>query len=189
MHAIASGDLARLHDAGPGRPLQRGRRSIDADMSIPADATGMVLFVHGSGSSRHSPRNQFVAGHLHAQATRHGADGFADSHEERADQFSGHLRFDIRISRAACHGCRRRTDRGQNSLPLGLFGASTGAAAALVVAAAQPESLRAVVSRGGRPDLAGHALAAVQSPTLLIVGSEDREVLELNRKADGAHES
>ena len=102
--------------------------------------------------------------------------------EERADQFSGHLRFDISFL------ARRVTAvvddlRVQTRLPFGLFGASTGAAAALVVAAARPDEISAVVSRGGRPDLAGEALAVVTAPTLLIVGGEDHEVLELNRKA------
>ncbi len=102
--------------------------------------------------------------------------------EERADQFTGRLRFDIPFLAGRVVGVVDQLGS-RSKLPLGLFGASTGAAAALVVAAAKPKDVRAVVSRGARPDLAGDALAAVQSPTLLIVGSEDREVLELNRRA------
>jgi pimeloyl-ACP methyl ester carboxylesterase len=158
-----------------------GGTHIEADVSVPADATGLVLFVHGSGSSRHSPRNRFVAGHLQAQGLGTVLMDLLTRAEERADQFSGHLRFDITFL------ARRVTavidEMREQSLPLGLFGASTGAAAALVVAAAQPHLISAVVSRGGRPDLAGSSLPAVKAPTLLIAGSEDPEVVELNRKA------
>jgi len=155
---------------------------IDADVSIPADAAGLVLFVHGSGSSRHSPRNQFVAAHLRAERLGTVLMDLLTPSEERADQFSGHLRFDISFL------ARRVTAvvddlRAQTRLPFGLFGASTGAAAAVVVAAARPKDISSVVSRGGRPDLAGEALEVVTSPTLLIVGGEDHEVLDLNRKA------
>jgi dienelactone hydrolase len=154
---------------------------IDADVSVPADATGIVLFVHGSGSSRHSPRNQFVAGTLRARGLGTVLMDLLTPDEERADQFSGLLRFDIsflaRRVIAVVDEMRRQT-----TARLGLFGASTGAAAALVAAAARVDSILAVVSRGGRPDLAGDALAAVRAPTLLIVGGEDHEVVELNRK-------
>jgi putative phosphoribosyl transferase len=156
--------------------------SIDADISIPDDAAAVVLFVHCSGSSRHSPRNQFVAQRLRAHRLGTVLTDLMTPAEERADQFTGRLRFDIPFLSgrvlAVVDAVRR-----QSKLLLGLFGASTGAAAALVVAAAKPKDVRAVVARGGRPDLAGDALAAVQSPTLFIVGSEDREVLELNRRA------
>ena len=102
--------------------------------------------------------------------------------EERADQFTGHLRFDIAFLARRVIAVVDEM-RGQLALPLGLFGASTGVAAALVVAAAREEHIRAIVSRGGRPDLAGDALAGVRAPTLLIVGGEDHEVIGLNRKA------
>lgn len=143
---------------------------------------GVVLFVQGSGSSRRSPRNRFVAANLRARGLGTVLMDLLTRAEERADQFNGHLRFDISFL------ARRVMDaldgvRGQVPLPLGLFGASTGAAAALAVAAAHPDIVPAVVSRGGRPDLAGDALVGVKAPTLLIVGSEDREVVELNRKA------
>ena len=155
---------------------------IDADVVVPTAAIGIVLFVHGSGSSRHSPRNQFVAANLRAENLGTVLMDLLTPAEERSDQFSGHLRFDIPF-------LARRVIavvddmRAQSKLPIGLFGASTGAAAALVVAAARPTNVYAVVSRGGRPDLAGDALAKTRAPTLLIVGGEDHEVLELNRKA------
>ena len=155
---------------------------IDADISAPAEAPGSVLFVHGSGSSRHSPRNQFVAARLRAHGLGTMLVDLMTPAEEREDQFSGRLRFDIPfLSRRVVAIVDQL--RQLSTLPFGLFGASTGAAAALVVAASKPNDIKAVVSRGGRPDLAGDALAAVQSPTLLLVGSEDHEVLELNRKA------
>jgi putative phosphoribosyl transferase len=154
---------------------------LDADMSI-GDATGMVLFVHGSGSGRHSPRNQFVAAKLQSCKLGTVLMDLLTPAEEHADQFTGHLRFDIAfLSRrvlAVIDHLRR-----QMSLPLGLFGASTGAAAALVAAATRGKEIGAVVSRGGRPELAADALPSVQAPTLLIVGGADQEVLELNRKA------
>jgi putative phosphoribosyl transferase len=155
--------------------------SLDADISIPIDATGVVLFVHSSGS-RHSPRNQFVAERLRAHALGTVLTDLMTPSEERADQFAGRLRFDIRFLAGRAVGVVDELQR-QFKLRLGLFGASTGSAAALVVAAAKPKDVRVVVSRGGRPDLAGNALASVQAPTLLIVGSEDRDLLELNRKA------
>jgi pimeloyl-ACP methyl ester carboxylesterase len=155
---------------------------IDADISIPADAMGIVLFVHGSGSSRHSPRNQFVAASLHGKGLGTVLMDLLTRAEERADQFSGHLRFDISFLARRVMGVLDEM-RAQMSLPFGLFGASTGTAAALVVAAAHPNIISAIASRGGRPDLAGRALPAVKAPTLLMVGSEDPEVAEHNRKA------
>jgi putative phosphoribosyl transferase len=155
---------------------------IAADVSVPADATGIVLFVHGSGISRQSSRNQFVAGSLRSQGLGTVLMDLLTPAEERADQFKGHLRFDI--SFLARRVIAVIDDmRGQATLPLGLLGASTGAAAALVVAALRHGRILAVVSRGGRPDLAGDSLADVRAPTLLIVGSEDHDVVELNRKA------
>ena len=155
---------------------------IDADVSLPAGATGVVLFVHGSGSSRHSPRNQVVASHLQSQGFGTVLMDLLTPAEEREDQFTGRLRFDISFlaRRVSAVIDELRSDV---TLPMGLFGASTGAAAALVVAAGRPEVVSAVVSRGGRPDLAGEVLLAIRSPTLLIVGSEDPEVLALNSKA------
>ena len=156
--------------------------NVDADVTIPAGASGIVLFVHGSGSSRQSPRNQFVASYLRAQALGTVLMDLLTPGEERADQFTGHLRFDIGFLARRVIGVLDEV-RELAPLPLGLFGASTGAAAALVVAAAPSARISAVVSRGGRPDLAASSLSDVQVPTLLIVGGEDREVLALNEKA------
>lgn len=159
-----------------------GGTYIDAEIAVPDAGSGLVVFVHGSGSSRHSPRNQFVAEQLRAEGLGTVLMDLLTPSEERADQFSGHLRFDIPFL------ARRVTAvidelRYQTMLPFGLFGASTGAAAALVVSAGRPKQISAVVSRGGRPDLAGGTLAKVVSPTLLIVGGDDKEVLALNRDA------
>ncbi len=158
------------------------RVQIDADVSMGSDATGVVLFVHGSGSGRHSPRNQFVAAKLQERKLGTVLMDLLTSEEEHADRFTGHLRFDISFLVRRVLAVLDRL-RYQTPLPIGLFGASTGAAAALVVAAARAGEISAVVSRGGRPDLAGDALALVKAPTLLIVGGADVEVLELNRKA------
>jgi pimeloyl-ACP methyl ester carboxylesterase len=155
---------------------------IDADATIPPNAAGLVVFVHGSGSSRHSPRNQYVAGELQRAGLGTVLMDLLTSEEERLDQFSGHLRFDIGFL-ARRVGALTDQLRRQTRLPFGLFGASTGAAAALVVAVRHPTDISAVVSRGGRPDLAEAVLSSVTCPTLLIVGGDDRDVLELNRKA------
>src|SRR3954471_2723293 len=155
------------------------------DLVVPPAARGVVLFAHGSGSSRHSPRNKQVAAAL--QAVGYGTlllDLLTEA-EEEIDARTRQLRFDIGLLAA------RLTDaadwlgheEGTAGLPLATFGASTGAAAALITAADRPDQIRAVVSRGGRPDLAGEALGRVRAPTLLIVGGADREVLELNRDA------
>ncbi len=155
------------------------------DLVVPARASGMVLFAHGSGSSRHSPRNRYVAGVL-----QHGGFGtllldLLTEAEEDVDLRTRRLRFDIalladRVEEATEWLLRDPVAR---DLSLGYFGASTGAAAALAAAAERPKNIVAVVSRGGRPDLAGPALRRVEAPTLLIAGSEDRQVIELNRKA------
>ena len=158
-----------------------GGIQIDARRFDRAEATGCVVRAW-QRQQPPQPAQSVRRRQLHEQGSRHGVDGLADAREERADQFSGHLRFDISFLARRVMAVVDEL-REQTSLPLGLFGASTGAAAALVVAAARPEVVSAVVSRGGRPDLAGDALATVKAPTLLIVGSEDHEVVELNRKA------
>ncbi|MEU4743311.1 alpha/beta family hydrolase [Actinosynnema sp. NPDC023658] len=157
---------------------------LDADLGVPDEPAGVVVFAHGSGSSRHSGRNRAVA-----EALRR--DGYATllldlltEREEREDRVTGQLRFDIgllaeRVAASVEWASRARVTRG---LPIGLFGASTGAAAALV-AAAGTYLVKAVVSRGGRPDLAGRALERVRAPTLLVVGGRDEQVLDLNRSA------
>lgn len=156
--------------------------TLEADINIASKAAGVVLFVHGSGSSRHSPRNQFVASSLRERGLGTVLMDLLTPDEERADDITGHLRFDISFL------ARRVTAvidqmRDASTLPVGLFGASTGAAAAIVAAAARPAVIGAIVSRGGRPDLGGYALASVTAPTLLIVGSADPDVLELNKQA------
>lgn len=159
-----------------------GGVTIDADITVPANAAGLVLFVHGSGSSRHSARNQFVAANLRAQHLGTVLMDLLTPDEERSDQFTGHLRFNVPF---LSHRVVAVVDtvRRQMALPLGLFGASTGAAAALVAAAMRPQAIGAVVARGGRPDLAREALPQVIAPTLLIVGEDDHDVLDLNRQA------
>jgi pimeloyl-ACP methyl ester carboxylesterase len=159
-----------------------GAVHLDADVNLAEDARSLVLFVHGSGSSRQSPRNQFVAASLRAEGHGTVLIDLLTPAEERADQFTGHLRFDIGFL-ARRVGVVIDQLRHDTNVPIGLFGASTGAAAALVVAASRPGGVGAVVSRGGRPDLAGAALSSVVAPTLLIVGGEDSDVLELNRAA------
>ncbi|MEV5953417.1 alpha/beta fold hydrolase [Streptomyces sp. NPDC051987] len=158
---------------------------LDADVAVPEAAKGVVLFAHGSGSSRHSPRNRFVAGELRAAGIGTVLADLLTRDEETADELTGALRFDIGLLAARLVGLADwlRGYPPAAGLGCGFFGASTGAAAALVAAAERPDAVRSVVSRGGRPDLAGDALPSVRQPTLLIVGGRDREVLRLNRAA------
>ncbi|MTE17992.1 hydrolase [Streptomyces sp. TRM43335] len=163
---------------GPGALLT-------GDLEMPEGARGVVAFAHGSGSSRHSPRNRAVAGVLRDAGLGTLLFDLLTEAEERTDAATAEHRFDIPLLArrlvAAVDWLAARPDT--TGLPIGLFGASTGAAAALVAAAERPETVRAVVSRGGRPDLAGGALDRVETPVLLIVGGEDREVLRLNERA------
>lgn len=154
------------------------------DLVIPGEPRGVVVFAHGSGSSRHSRRNRAVAEILQDSGFATLLLDLLTEDEEWADLRTGHLRFDIVLlaGRVLAAVQQIREQMVVRGLPVGVFGASTGAAAALV-AAASDHSVRAVVSRGGRPDLAGTALAEVRAPTLLIVGSLDEQVLELNRQA------
>jgi pimeloyl-ACP methyl ester carboxylesterase len=158
---------------------------LQADMVVPDEAVGVVLFAHGSGSSRHSPRNRAVAGTLHGRGLATVLVDLLTPDEDRTDATDRRPRFDIGLLADRLIGAMDRLDTAPDTadLPLGLFGASTGGAAALVAAAARPEKVRAVVSRGGRPDLAGAALAQVKAPTLLIVGEHDPEVVDLNQRA------
>lgn len=176
----------------PDRPGLDEELTIRADgkllpgtLTIPARARGVVVFAHGSGSSRHSPRNVHVARVLHDAGLATLLFDLLTSDEERVDAIDASLRFDIvLLSRRLDAAVRAVADDPRaTGLPVGLFGASTGAAAALVTAARLPAEVRAVVSRGGRPDLAGAALRDVQAAVLLIVGSLDHTVLELNRQA------
>jgi putative phosphoribosyl transferase len=152
--------------------------------NIPEDAQGIVVFAHGSGSSRLSPRNAHVASLLREARLGTLLFDLLTPTEERNEELGGRLRFDIPEMGARLLHAIRWVDAGAAaSLPMGLFGASTGAAAALLAAAERPERVAAVVSRGGRPDLAGERLAEVRAPTLLIVGGYDRIVIDLNREA------
>jgi dienelactone hydrolase len=162
-----------------------GTVDLEGDLSMPEGASGVVLFCHGSGSSRHSPRNKAVARVLNAGGFATFLMDLLTPAEERVDSRTRHLRFDIdlladRSWRAALWLARNPSTA---DLPIGCFGASTGAAAALVCAAQAPDLIRAVVSRGGRPDLAGSSLPRVLAPTLLIVGGEDHGVIGLNEIA------
>jgi len=150
---------------------------------IPENATAVIAFAHGSGSSRRSPRNQYVARVLQQGGLGTLLFDLLTTDEERIDVRTAHLRFDIallaqRLSEATAW---LKQDADTRDLQVGYFGASTGAAAALVAAAQRPEEIFAVVSRGGRPDLAGSSLPLVKAPTLLIVGGEDTPVIRMNQ--------
>ena len=158
---------------------------LNADLSLPPNPRGLIVFAHGSGSSRHSSRNRAVAEVLHqAQFGTLLLDLLTDD-EERTDVVTAEFRFDIPLlgERVVAAIDWSGAYEDTKSLHLGLFGASTGAAAALIAAARRPNVARAVVSRGGRPDLAGDSLPAAVAPTLLIVGGHDDVVIELNRRA------
>jgi pimeloyl-ACP methyl ester carboxylesterase len=159
--------------------IEAGGVRLEGNLILPSGARGVVLFAHGSGSSRFSSRNRYVA-----QVLRDGGVGtllidLLTASEEAIDERTRHLRFDIELL------ARRLVDAAQwlDTPSVGLFGASTGGGAALVAAAELPDRIRAVVSRGGRPDLAGDALPLVKAPTLLIVGGHDEPVIELNQEA------
>jgi putative phosphoribosyl transferase len=157
---------------------------LDGDLAVPPGARGVVLFAHGSGSSRHSPRNRQVAAGLHDAGYATLLLDLLTEEEEVVDTRTRELRFDVgllagRLTSAADW----LAETGAAGLLLATFGASTGAAAALRTAADRPDRVAAVISRGGRPDLAGTALARVRAPTLLVVGGADPQVLELNREA------
>jgi pimeloyl-ACP methyl ester carboxylesterase len=158
---------------------------LEGNLNIPARPQGVVLFAHGSGSSRHSPRNQFVAHVLYDAGFATLLIDLLTLQEEAEDRYTGHLRFNIDLLServiAVTNWLMEYSEA--RELKIAYFGASTGAAAALVAAAGMPQVVGAVVSRGGRPDLAHAALPRVQAPTLLIVGSLDREVLKLNNMA------
>jgi len=172
----ADGILVRVPTAGV---------MLEGNLAIPPGASGVVMFAHGSGSSRHSPRNRAVSRALNDGSLATLLVDLLTPGEESVDEQTGHLRFDIglladRLVEASDWlGANEET----RSLPIGLFGASTGGGAALVAAAQRPNTVRAVVSRGGRPDLAGASLSRVRAPTLLIVGGRDDPVIEMNREA------
>jgi putative phosphoribosyl transferase len=163
-----------------------GDRIIHGSLSLPPRPQGLVIFAHGSGSSRFSVRNQFVAGVLQEAQLATLVVDLLTRREEAIDELTGHLRFDIdRLAARVVAATDWATQHAATAaLPEGYFGASTGAAAALVAAAQRP-SIRAVVSRGGRPDLARDVLDQVSAPTLLVVGDQDFGVVELNEEAHG----
>jgi putative phosphoribosyl transferase len=167
--------------------------TLGASVAIPREVSRLVIFAHGSGSSRHSPRNQYVAGVLREAGLGTLLFDLLTAEEEQAEAYTRHLRFNIPflaerlvgVTRWALDPAGRATKEAMKSrkLSLGYFGSSTGAAAALVAAAELADVIAAVVSRGGRPDLAGDALEEVKAPTLLIVGGEDQDVIILNEEA------
>jgi putative phosphoribosyl transferase len=183
-----------MGNASPTRGLTARERSVavpagtatlDGSLAVPDGAPGVVLFAHGSGSSRHSPRNRYVAEEL-----RYGGFGtllvdLLTPDEQAIDEETRELRFDIaRLADRLVSAVQwLATEDATRGLPVGLFGASTGGGAALVAAAREPRRVGGVVSRGGRPDLAGPALPNVRAPTLLIVGSRDEQVIALNELA------
>jgi dienelactone hydrolase len=165
--------------------IPAGRAVLSGNLTIPEDAVGLVLFAHGSGSGRHSPRNQFVARTLNDAGLATLLFDLLTQNEEAIDMRTGEHRFNIgllaeRLGHATTWAKQQEQTR---DLRLGYFGSSTGGGAALVAAAEIPQDAGAIVSRGGRPDLAGDALPKVQAPTLLILGGNDDIVIELNEMA------
>jgi len=163
--------------------IRDGDAVLPGDLHLPEGAHGLVVFAHGSGSSRLSPRNRQVADALHEVGLGTLLLDLLTPAEERVDARTAELRFDIGLLGRRTTAAVDEMATRDPALPLGCFGASTGAAAALVAAAERPDVVRAVVSRGGRPDLAGPALGRVRAPTLLIVGGHDQAVIGLNRQA------
>ena len=176
MRPLAQAQMLRIPTPGA---------TLNADLVIPVDARGIVLFAHGSGSSRHSHRNQFVARTLQQSSFGTLLMDLLTTEEEHVDNQTREWRFDIELlaRRLTATVDWASTQPTIKHLPIGLFGASTGAAAAIVTAARRPESVHSVVSRGGRPDLAGESLQMITAPTMLIVGGYDDAVLVLNEQA------
>jgi putative phosphoribosyl transferase len=165
--------------------VEAGGVGLEGSLAVPGGATAIVVFAHGSGSGRHSPRNRFVADAFNTVGLATLLLDLLTPSEETVDLHTGTLRFDIRRLADRLTGAVDwvGAQPATQALRIGLYGASTGAAAALIAAARRPDIVGAVVSRGGRPDLAGDALPSVQAPTLLIVGGRDPQVLELNQQA------
>lgn len=166
-------------------PVPADTVTLEGNLSIPDGATGIVLFAHGSGSSRHSSRNRFVAQEVQRAGIATLLFDLLTAQEEASEAATGHLRFDIPFLAQRLHWAMEWIESNPSTAALhpGFFGASTGGAAALVAASQMGSMVYAVVSRGGRPDLAGPALSHVRAPTLLIVGREDRVVVSLNEEA------
>ncbi len=171
--------------------VQAGKVTLEGILTVPGDSQGIVVFAHGSGSSRFSNRNRYVAGVLNEGGLATLLFDLLTAEEHKIDIYTRELRFDIGLlsERMVATLDWLGGEAAVNELPIGLFGASTGAAAALNAAAERPARVAAVVSRGGRPDLAMAALPKVQSPTLLIVGGLDFQVIEMNRAAEAALEA
>lgn len=165
--------------------IPSGNVKLEGELKVPKGATGIVLFAHGSGSSRHSPRNQYVAQVIRAAGVGTLLFDLLTKEEEAIDAYTGELRFDIAfLGRRLVDATNWVTSQpATQHLRIGYFGSSTGAAAALIAAVELSSVVAAVVSRGGRPDLAGNALPRVNAPTLLIVGGNDEVVIQLNEEA------
>jgi putative phosphoribosyl transferase len=174
-------------DAGSEQAVRvpAGAVALDGDLAIPSGASGIVVFAHGSGSSRHSPRNRYVAAQLRQAGLATLLMDLLTPEEEQVDLRTAELRFDIGLLAGRLLAATEWLAQGPETgdLATGYFGASTGAAAALMAAGERPGPVGAIVSRGGRPDLAGPALPEVRAPTLLIVGGLDDVVIEMNRQA------
>ena len=184
LDKVGSHQLAK-NDIHQSVQIMAGDVELSGDLNIPAGAKGLVIFAHGSGSSRHSPRNKFVANLLNVHHSGTLLIDLLSAEEEAADQISRRLRFDIDM---LVNRLVRIVEWVQQQpwaidIKLGYFGSSTGGGAALIAAAKQPDGIAAVVSRGGRPDLAGEYLPVVTAPTLLLVGEHDLQVLGLNEEA------
>src|SRR6266480_2102197 len=179
MNHSAQTETARARDVR----IRSGKVILQGDLSIPTGAEGVVLFAHGSGSSRHSPRNQFVARTIREAGVGTLLFDLLTKEEEAIDVHTRHLRFDIGLLAERLIDATYWLKGDLSHLGVGFFGSSTGGGAALVAAAELGESVGAVVSRGGRPDLAGDALPQVKCPTLLVVGGLDYPVIEMNQEA------
>ncbi len=185
MHTV----IGNNHGQEQAVEIPVGAQRLQGDLYIPGCKSGMVLFAHGSGSSRHSPRNRYVARVLQREGLGTLLFDLLTEEEEAVDERTGRLRFDIGLLATRLVGAtdwllQSLGHSNAGELPrIGYFGASTGAAAALVAAAKRADVIRAVVSRGGRPDLAGEHLYEVRAPTLLLVGENDKQVIRLNQDA------
>lgn len=182
---MTEGPEASAEDLGKEITIDVKGKKVSGTLHTPEDAQGLVLFVHGSGSSRFSPRNRFVAKVMQDAGLATLLFDLLTEEEEARDQVTRELRFDIDFlaDRLDAVAAWTREDDRTRDLPVGYFGSSTGAAAALVAAARRPERVTTVVSRGGRPDLAGDALPDVKAPTLLLVGALDTPVIGMNEDA------
>lgn len=165
--------------------IQAGNVVLEGNLTVPENASGMVLFAHGSGSGRFSPRNRFVAAQLNQAGLGTLLFDLLTEAEEVEDQVTRQIRFNVTLLANRLIGVTDWMAQHHDTrhLPIGYFGASTGAAAALIAATARPEQVEAVVSRGGRPDMAGNSLGHVLAPTLLLVGGDDTQVIILNQEA------